>query len=436
MWDPLEEKANMYSRVGDFYYGVLHEDDRKKVQMLLHLPLQCRVLKQAVNLQEAICNAAYFEDNFKVIRFKDEDVDWMGLKTAFQQQYVEASKKPALQLEDTALATLSNEKRINDGNNTFTAEKQDETFDLPDNTQIAFGLTIDKDIMVTAIRLRDGRIYYANQDFQTEFGRLVFFENPLTLFPEHKFMAQSYTYRKRSFYCFPLGVDTYGPVDRIMTYYKANQSPHALYLASAQAIGLPVVKEDCTIKAVAPLGEGVTYFTSDGQRYDADFPHTHLNVGDALYKEQVIAGTQLYNLVGPYDSLPNNLLRLELDYALPTRGLSVSHAEIQLTDADGNYKPMFEGSDEDRQAYWDYLQLWQSRRIGTLEIPAKMDGIQFIREVLCKNRCLIAHINRNQMTRDMQLKLVSFLRRELPIGSVLTVAELPAIISEESLGDV
>lgn len=426
----------MYSRVGDFYYGALHEDDRKKVQMLLHLSLQCRILRQAKNLQEAICNSAYFEDNFKVIRFKDEDVDWMGLKTALQEQYVEASKKASLQLEDTALATVNNSKKINDGKNTLTAEKQDETFDLPRDAQLVFGLNIDKDIMVTSIRLRDGRIYYANQDFQTEFGRIVFFENPISLFPEHKFMANSYTYRKRSFYCFPLGVDTYGPVDKILTYYKAIQSPYTLYLASAQAIGLPVVREDCTITTIAPLGEGVTYFTSDGQRYDADFPHTHLNVGERLKKDQVIAGDQLYRMVGPYDDLPYNLIRLELDYAIPVPGLSVSHAEIQITDENGVYKPMFEGSDEARQAYWDYLLRWQSRRIGAEEIPARMDGIAFIRNVLCKNRCIIAQINRKQMKRDMQLKLLSFLQRELPLGSVLTVAELPAIISEESLGDV
>lgn len=436
MWDPLEEKANMYSRVGDFYYGALHEDDRTKVQMLLHLPMQCRILKQAANLQDAICNASYFEDNWKIIRFKDEDVDWMGLKTAFQQQYVGASKKASLQVDDTAIATLDNDTRINNGANTFTAEDKQADLIIPDDTQIMFGLNIDKDIMVTSIRLNNGQIYYANQDFQTEFGRLVFFDNPLSLFPDHKFMAQSYTYRKRSFYCFPLGVDTYGPVDRILHYYKAVQSPQALYLASAQAIGMPVVKQDCYIKSVAPLGHGVTYFTSDGERYDADYPHTHLNVGERLSENQVIAGSQLYNLIGPYDNLPNNLFRVELDYVLPVHGLSVTHNEIQITDEFGMYKPMFDGSDEDREAYWDYLARWQSRRISSMELPSRMSGIKFLREVLCKNRCIIVHLNKNQMLRDMQLKLLSFLRRELPIGSVLTVANLPAIISEANLNNV
>ena len=40
------------------------------------------------------------------------------------------------------------------------------------------------------------------------------------------------------------------------------------------------------------------------------------------------------------------------------------------------------------------------------------------------------------MTSDMELKLMTFLRRELPLGSVLTVAELPAIISENTPSDV
>ena len=214
-----------------------------------------------------------------------------------------------------------------------------------------------------------------------------------------------------------------------------SQTPRALYLASAQAAGLPVIRKDCVIQDVAPLGYGVTYFTSDG-RYDADFPHTHLAIGTKLPEEYVIGGEELYRLIGPYDPLPTNITSIELDYALPVKGLKAPARTIQISDAAGKFRPMYSGSQRALDAYWQYLQTWEALKPGEDKLPATANGLKFFRDELCANRCIVVQINRSHMLRDMQLKLLAFLQRELPLGSVLTVAELVATISENKVGDV
>ena len=434
MWDPVAEKILMQVRGGDFYYEKLREDDRYIVRMLTHLPLQCRITRQASNIQDLINTAGYCTDNFKLISFKDSDVDWYGVKTALQKQYVSFSRKEFIELENTALVILRNGKKPSTTDSNLTAESKD-TSVLPEDVQLIFGLHIDKDIMVTSIRKDDGTMLYANVDFLSEFGRIVFFENPLTMFPRHKFMATSYTYRARSFYCFPLGVDVYGPVDRIMTYYRRTQSPRAFYLASAQAAGFPVVRKECKVLDIVPLGDGASYITTDGV-YDAEFPHTKLSVGTVLKEGHVIGGSQLYNLIGPEEQLPLNITGLELDYAIPVPGLVAPNSEIEITDDAGNYRPQLRGTKEALQAYWDYVEEKEKLYPRKKQLPKTANGVQFFRDELCAGRCLIAHINKKQMRRDMQLKLLAFLRREMPIGAVLTVAPMLAIISEENLSDV
>lgn len=78
-----------------------------------------------------------------------------------------------------------------------------------------------------------------------------------------------------------------------------------------------------------------------------------------------------------------------------------------------------------------YISVANSKRPATLG-----NGIAYFRNVACKGRCIVACINKGVMPKGMQLQLLRFIQRELPVGSVLTTADMPVTISTEETLDV
>lgn len=227
---------------------------------------------------------------------------------------------------------------------------------LSDSQELIWDLHIDKDIMVTSIQMEDGTILYANQDFASQFGKLTFLQNPIAMFPTMQFMARSYTGRMPNLYNYLVHADSvYGSISRMLRYVRGSQSIKSLYYASAQAAGLTVVEQDCTIIAVSPLLDGKAYITTSG-RYDAAYPHTPLKVGTKLTKDYIIGGSQLYRLIGPYDPMPSNIAGINLGTALPVPGLFAPNKSISLTDKSGSYAPMYEGDASAIKAYHNYVK--------------------------------------------------------------------------------
>jgi hypothetical protein len=298
---------------------------------------------------------------------------------------------------------------------------------LSDTQELIWDLHIDQDIMVTSIQMEDGTILYANQDFASQFGKLTFLQNPIAMFPTMQFMARSYIGRMPNLYNYLVHADSvYGSISRMLRYARGSQSIKSLYYASAQAAGLAVVDQDCTVVAVSPLLDGKAYITTAG-RYDAAYPHTPLKPGAKLAKNYIIGGNQLYRLIGPYDPMPSNITGINLGTALPVPGLFAPNREIEITDSNGNYRPCYDGDSSAIKAYHRYL----AKTNNVVDAPnTKMNGMQHFRYVACPNRCVVACINESYMTAQMKLRLMTYLQRELPIGSVLVTANLPNIINE------
>lgn len=299
--------------------------------------------------------------------------------------------------------------------------------ELPETQELIWDLYIDEHIMVTSIKMDDGTMLYANQDFASQFGKITFLKNPIALFPKMQFMAQSYTGRMPNLYNYLVRADeVYGSVGKMMNYMRGSQSIKSLYLASAQAAGLAVIEQDCTVVAVSPLLEGKLYITTAG-RYEANYPHTPLKPGTKLPKDYIIGGNQLYRLIGPYDPMPSNITGINLGSALPVPGLVAPNADIGITDEDGNYCPDYIGDASALRAYHDYIDAQQKQ---VQEPNKKENGINHFRYTACPNRCVVACINESYITSQMKLRLMTYLQRELPIGSVLATANLPNVVNE------
>lgn len=463
--DPVDEKSSMLSRAGSFYYNVLSESNRKTVHRLSHLSCNCRVFRQLANSSDLVLSGGYFDDHWKVIRFKDSQVIYYGVEDALQKRYstststeVGMSRPDHLTVEDSFLPVTDKGKGLTEYGDPLIFPGGDEDAELPATYQMRYGLIVDPDIYVTSIELADGTLMLQNLDFQAQFGLINFYEHPTKIFGGMKFMAKSYIYRRRNLYSYTLQLDdVYGPVDRVMTYYRKIQSPRALYYAAAQAAGMPVIRTDCKILGVMPLHAGVAYLTDTG-RYDAAFPHTHLKVGTRLTAGTVIGGSDLFELYGPNDPLPNNLEYINLDNAIPVKGLRAPNKEgiISSTthylsgETETTFCPALEGDAEAVKRYHEYIKKWSTRSSAneaSISVQANAPSppqsgtpysvynignimLHYLHEV-ARNRYILIRINEDAMTSDMKLRLHTFLDRERPLGSVLLSAPLNVTIVEE-----
>lgn len=604
--DQLEEKSSVLARTGSFYYRSLPEKPKNEANFMSHLTWQTKLFNLGDISQNLLLSGGYHKGNFKVLHFKDQDIDYFGLKSALQrrvmaytqeEEIVETPLRPKINPEwdytgiDTVLEVtwshadlsagiivpsgvlkrvdltvpdgqtsagylillvadesgnysveavsespgslkdskmrwlfqdakltgkttrfiittsedeqsarqeitsivnhLDNDSSVQAGDsmvvgvvpelvfflrgasvieNVITARPANLTISAvtgvlneegdvvsedsavilfptgnPEDKAIysdvmRFGLSIDPDLWITSIQTSDKRLI-AGYDFFSEFGKLVFPVNPAQLFPDMTLIAYSFIKRTRNLYSYSLRIDdVYGPVDRVMHYYRVTQSPRAFYLAAAQAAGFAVARENCYVQKVLPFHSGCIYVTDKGT-YEAPYKHFQLPIGTFIEEGTVIGGDELFRLLLPSDEWPGNLGDLNMDGILPVKGLKAPDSPIRLYDSEGNYAPAYTGSEEALQAYWDYIHQYAeqsdaSASSDTQDNTETVNAIQHVRTTVCPNKLLVACINYDTIPATMLLRLETFMQRELPVGSVLTTADMPITISEKDTIDV
>jgi len=422
--ESVQEVASMLSRAGSFYYKNLSADGMTIARKLTQLYSNCRVFEQLKAAGELTLSGGYFNDFGIVIQFSDKDIDYFGVKEALQERPVKneltIKSHVALANQDNRILTeLDREARLKSilSFPYLSGDESSSGMPVASRDSLQYGLYIDKDIFVSSINTEDGSLLLNGIDFEAHFGVILFKTNPYVLFPKGKFLAASITRRRRNILSFVLGVDeVYGPIDRIMEYYRVAQSPKTFYYAAAQAIGMCVVPEDCVVTSVEPLHKGYAYITTIG-KLDAPYNHTPYSNGDVITRNTVIGGNELFDIVLPGESLPSGLGSVSLDYLLPVSGLSAPNSTISISSG-GVFSPAFEGS---ASAKAKYLEFVKAQNGG--ELPVSTEGstnaIDYVRNTMAPRRCVILRINNSRMYSDMQMRLERFIERELPIGVVL-----------------
>lgn len=418
--DALEEKFSMLPRAGSFYYKNLSPAGMKDARVLSFIHSLCRAPRQLAQASDLTLSGGYLRDNFLVVRFKDRDVLYYGTGAAQQKRFgykskagQTANRAERLMAYDGVALTNEDAKMLADNTVSDIVVERKAPLKFPykhmslwsEETMPLYGLRVDRNVCIEVIESKSGEKYYKNKDFFSYYGLVNFVENPHKLFPEGSFMAVSYVRRRRNLLSFTLRLhDVYGPVDRVMHYYRRSQNIKSLSLAAAQAAGLAVVREDCTVVAVYPLHLGYSYMTTAGQ-YDAPYRHTALQVGAKLHDGDVIGAAELYRIYpdndesfrtypGPGTPYPHAVC-VNLDPLLPVAGLSVSGDPMQnislwkdvvLVGEDGTeytrpegyeptdrekvgrlFFPEFAGTNKAKMAYWE----WCAR---SYRIPLNIDA--------------------------------------------------------------
>ena len=422
--ESVQEVASMLAKTGSFYYKNLSPDGMVIARKLAQLHSNCRVLAQFKAAGELALSGGYFNDFGIVIHFSDKDIDYFGAKDALQERPVKnelvVKNYTALANQENKLLTeLDREARLKQilAFPYIPAEGSSSEDVVAFRDSLQYGLYIDKNVFVSSITTEDGSLLLNGVDFESYFGVILFKTNPYVLFPKGRFLASSLTRRCRNILSFVLGVDdVYGPIDRVLAYYRVAQSPKTFYYAAAQAIGMCVVPEDCVVTSVEPLHKGYAYITDIG-KLDAPYEHTPYNEGDVIAKNTVIGGSDLFTIVLPNENLPTDLGSVSLDYLLPVKGLSASNTTF-TGGSQASLAEVFEGSETAKNKYIAFLKDSNGGSLPSAGIGGT-NIINYVRNTMAPNRCLILRINEGRMYGDMQMSLDRFIERELPIGVVL-----------------
>lgn len=465
--DVVDENSSTLSRCGSFWNRVLSEGDRAVARTISLVPSRSRVFRQLSNAAKAVLGGGYFNDNYEVVRFTDDDIVYNGFDAVLRARYAGGSlPSGGTVLHDvTGVGGYAGEAlgRVPDTALAMPNVNNDETHrgvltsvELPASYEGLFGLKVDRDLCVMSIE-SDGRLLVNGADFNARFGYVAFTSNPVSLFPSMKFTARSVVRRERNLYCYPLGLgEVYGPVDRVAHYYRVSQSPRALELAAAQACGMAVAPVDCTVAMSVPLLDGRAYILEEGGRLDAPYPHFRLKDGTVLPEGYVVGGDELFHMILPGDTVTrDSFTELDTAGALPERitlpndtKARVSTMIMVASPPSRYYKRPFDfrsvnpakAYDDNKLFNWMWALMAEKdggpavwRRTNMYAVPTAAYVkymVDWFRDDVCGGKCIIACINTGVMPSDMQVRLHEFLDREAPLGSILTYAEIRRTITE------
>lgn len=429
--DSVQEVADMLGRAGSFYYRNLSPDGKATARRMTQFYTNCRIIEQLKAAGTLALSGGYYNDFGRVIHFSDADIDYFGAKWVLQQRDSSGAPYEELSLDGyTALAeTIEGFDKLLTELNKETREQHilvfpvkgegdSSTVTLGNRSDLIFGLHIDPNLFITTITTEDGTVLFNGTDFISYFGLILFKQNPGVLFPSLKFLCSSCTIRKRNILSYPLGVNNvYGPVDRILEYYRVAQSIKTFYYAAAQACGLCVVPEDCSIKYREPLHKGCAYITTIG-KLDAPYDHIMLDAGMTLEKNTVIGGNELFSIVLPGTAIPTDMRPVVLDKLLPISGLTAPNQAVQLS-VDGKFNPnCFNGTSSKKSAYSKFLKESNGGELPDCDVITE-NAISYVLNTMSGGRGVIFRINESRLFGDMLRDLQGFIEKEAPIGVIV-----------------
>lgn len=292
--------------------------------------------------------------------------------------------------------------------------------ELQKNQRIVYKINFNEDIYVTALQLEeDASLLFEGVDFTSEFGCIYTYNTPSSIFGD-SIHVRKYIQKQVNSNNYRLGVqDVYGDTNFITDFYRNNQSLKAFKYALLQAAGFPIIQEDDYIKNKLRTKNGCVYVTSSGKFYTADFKHNELNINDAVTKNQYI-GSEILSIILPEDSIPS-----DLTYITFNGGSITGNKDIIISNST---RPLFNDNifiaenfaqGPGRQAYLNYVNQLEAAEKPSLSVPDSMNGIDFLRNVVANDRCIILNINKDDLSYDMAMKLKSFIIDNSPIGVII-----------------
>lgn len=305
--------------------------------------------------------------------------------------------------------------------------------ELQKNQRIIYKINFNKDIYITALQLEeDASLLFEGVDFTSEFGCIYTYNTPSSIFGD-SIHVRKYIQKKVNSNNYRLGVqDIYGDTNFITDFYKNNQSLKAFKYALLQAAGFPIIQEDDYIKNKLRTKDGCVYVTSKGKFYTADFKHNELNINDIVNKNQYI-GSEILSIILPEDPIPNDLTHITFNGGSITgnKDIIISNSTKTLFNDNIFIAENFAQDGAGKQAYLNYINQIGAAEKPSSSVPDSMNCIDFLRNVVATDRCLLIQVDEEKISYDMTMKLKSFVVDHAPIGSIIAYSNGKPIVDPD-----
>lgn len=342
--------------VGSFWSATLRRDERPKARMLVERGSMARYAEPLQFAKASLAGEDAMDDFNVTLRFRPEEVITLGTPPLV---FAGAPPVPSSAVADapgTTQTLLDTGMTAEGGRPVWNpVVGSAAALDLPPGV-VVYALRLPPEIAPVRVTGERGDMF-VNEDFLVRNSHIIFFRNPLTLFPNGLISVGAARRAVASIISPVLGVDRlYGSVLPIVDYYRNNHSLQAWLAAGACAAGLGVFTEAGFIVSVTDLEDGGKAYVTDKELVTADYPHTALQVGAAVTAGQVVG--DVLRLVTPEvgndawwqeqfpDGLPLDGLAPYSGMAAPTGACAVTfhgfsptgrpHVRLALTGADGD----------------------------------------------------------------------------------------------------
>lgn len=394
MHNIIKDKYKILGLIGSFYTNQMNSQASKQAGRITYVPFQTNITSKINQIIQYLSGNCYSIADYLVIPITETVIEYGVLS--------ENQDFRSIEYKNFYKTYINN-------------------LELQKNQRIIYKINFNKDIYITALQLdEDASLLFEGVDFTSEFGCIYTYNTPSSIFGD-SIHVRKYIQKKVNSNNYRLGVqDIYGDTNFITDFYRNNQSLKAFKYALLQAAGFPIIQEDDYIKNKLRTKDGCVYVTSKGKFYTADFKHNELNINDIVNKNQYI-GSEILSIILPEDPIPNDLTHITFNGGSITgnKDIIISNSTKTLFNDNIFIAENFAQGGDGKQAYLNYINQLGAADKPSSSVPDSMNCIDFLRNVVATDRCLLIQIDEERISYDMTMKLKSFIIDNAPIGSII-----------------
>jgi hypothetical protein len=446
----LSNRHNVLGKLGDFWYRQLSDKDNHGVALakaMTHLTDASSAIDDLGTVAEQLTGRTtnlrsnytikFNINNIKVINLNFDPAFKPGQYTLDYTGYLKVSNLAAG--SDTATADYP-EVLADDDTGGIKFPLQDRTITLSANearplyyVPIPFNVT---PVCVTTSQ----RELTVGTSFLTNPGYILFFENPLNLFPDYQIVCRSAYIRQSHIMDYTYQADNvFNTGEYIARYMRLTHSPVALRLALAEVANLPILKQDSVLQATYTNFEATIYeFDTEVLRVPLYVEHTPLVVG-TTYGAHTIIGEDYIKVFSQANTATVPWYRdAELSAVWSADGLDLSpltpFQAVKVLDTVGTFS--YNGATgtaplhyklsgltgADTGAYWNFVRQSEIHTgtslsyVSGVTAGATANGIDFYFDNMLQYNAVVIKLRTKELGHAIHANVMAFIQRDLPIN--------------------
>lgn len=459
----LSNRHNIFGKLGDFWYRQLSESASRGTQFarsFTHLVDASSAIGSMQSLAQRFAGSSYNIKSNYTIKFNPADVSVINvdlnqrsvtgsyptltinkegqyvLQTSSYLQIVGLTGAAATEVTETGLENVLGD---NDYGGLIAPVEDRQIVINADEARPLFYLPIPLNVCPVCITTLTDELT-VGYSFITNPGYILFYDNPLDLFPDSQIVCRSAYVLESHPMDYTYQVDNvYSAGNYVARYMRMTSSAKALRLALAEIAGLPIIKKESVLQAIYSGLNATTYeFDTEVIRVPNYIEHTTLTVGTTYAADTIIAedyikvftagnsdGSPWYRATDLQDVWTAD--GLQLNGVTPFSSLVVPDVTGTFgyngsTAGGGTAHLLISGLTGATAAYWNYVATSESYTNKYIaDIPGVTAGatancIDFYFDNMLTYNSIIIKLRTQELGSEIHSNVLSFIRRDLPVN--------------------